>query len=125
MRRDHLVRRTIAATVLSFSVALATPAVATAAPTYPAPAASATVSPSTVKPGKVVTFSARGFAPSETITVTQQYTNWRATTVTTKRAGAGGTIKLTVAFKKLGTVKLYAKGARKGRSVSATVRVVK
>jgi hypothetical protein len=116
--------RLIAATVLMFSLALATPGVATAATTYPSPRPQATVSPSTVTPNRNVVFKAYGFKSSETIRVNQRYGTGKPGLVRVLRAGKGGTIAINLKFKYTGKVTVSARNAS-GRTVSAVVRVVK
>lgn len=76
-------KKTLAALALAGSIALigSTPAMAT---TYPALPPAAGVSDGTVAPGETFVFTAQGFLPGETVTIT-------ITVVTSGAANAGGT----------------------------------
>ncbi|MFF1881310.1 LPXTG cell wall anchor domain-containing protein [Pseudarthrobacter sp. NPDC058196] len=76
-------KKTLAALALAGSIALVGSAPAMAA-TYPALPPAAGVSDGTVAPGETFVFTAQGFLPNETVTIT-------ITVVTTGAANAGGT----------------------------------
>jgi hypothetical protein len=123
MRRDHLVRRIVAATVLLFGVLLATPGISAAAPSYPSPPAPGTVSAGTVTAGGTVTFSGNGFTAGETIHIGVSY-GQSGDELGTTVASATGTFTFDARLTKPGDVTLIAIGETSDRVVFADVRVL-
>jgi hypothetical protein len=123
MRREHLVRRIVAATVLLFGVLLATPGISAAAPAYPAPPAPGTVSSGTVAAGGTVTFSGSGFTPGETVHIGVSY-GQSGDELGSTVASASGTFTFEAELTRPGNVTLIAIGETSERRVYAAVRVL-
>jgi LPXTG-motif cell wall-anchored protein len=122
MRRDHLVRRLVAATALLFAVLLATPGMSAAAP-YPAPAGPGTVSSGTVTLGDTVTFSGTGFLPGELVVIGIGY-GQSGGMLDETTATLTGDFSIVVEPPQVGDATLVAIGETSGVRVSAAIRVL-
>jgi LPXTG-motif cell wall-anchored protein len=122
MRRDHLVRRLVAATALLFAVLLATPGMSAAAP-YPAPAGPGTVSSGTVTLGDTVTFSGTGFLPGEPVIVGIGYGQSGGMLGETT-ASPTGDFSIVVEPPQAGNATLFATGETSGVQVTAAIRIL-
>jgi LPXTG-motif cell wall-anchored protein len=122
MRRDHLVRRLVAATALLFAVLLATPGMSAAAP-YPAPAGPGVVSSGTLTLGDTVTFSGTGFLPGEPIVIGIGY-GQSGDMLGQTTATLTGDFSIVVEPPRVGPATLVAIGETSGVRVSAAIRVL-